>query len=102
MRNWLFDERRNGALVDVWSGVHLMTGVALGWVVDPFVALLVMVLWEPFEVLVLSPIAQRIWGAEFGFESMRNIMSDIVFDAMGVALGFWLLRWLVAPPFILF
>ncbi len=102
LRHWLYDERRNDALIDVWSGVHFMTGVALGWVVDPFVALLVLVLWEPLEVLVLSPLAQRIWGKEFGFEGLRNVVSDIVVDAAGVAVGYWVLGGLVEPPFVLF
>ncbi len=102
LRHWLFDERRNDALVDVWSGVHLMTGVAMGWVMDPFVALLLLVLWEPFEVLVLSPLAERMWNAEFGFEGLRNVVSDILFDALGVALGFWVLRHFVDPPFVWF
>lgn len=94
-------DRRNNTLVDSWSGVHLMTGVAMGWVMEPFIALLLLVLWEPLEVLILSPLFAR-FGIEFGFETLRNSVSDIVFDALGVALGFWALRGFVDPPFLLF
>ncbi len=99
---WLADKGRNDAMIDVWSGVHLLTGLAMGWVMEPFIALLILVLWEPLEIFVLNPIAARLLKAEFGFETLRNSLSDIIFDAIGVALGFWLLRWLVDPPFILF
>lgn len=93
---------RNNTLVDSWSFVHLLTGVAAGWVMDPFIALMILVLWEPLEILVLSPMFDRLLGIEFGFESLRNSMSDIVFDAAGVALGYWVLLAFVPPPFTLF
>ncbi len=96
------DRRRNDTLVDAWSGVHLVTGIWMGWVMDPFVALLILVLWEPFEILILSPLADRFLGIEFGFESLRNSLSDMTFDALGVAMGFWLLAAFVDPPFMLF
>lgn len=79
-----------------------MVGVWVGWLVDPFIGLLVMVLWEPLEVLILNPLFERWWGIEFGFESLRNAMSDIVFDAAGVAVGCWGLRAVVEPPFQVF
>jgi hypothetical protein len=93
--------RRNDAIVDVWSAVHLLTGILGGWLVEPFVALLIMVLWEPLEILVLSPFLGR-RGILFGHESLRNSLSDIFFDGAGVALGFWGLTALWAPPFRLF
>lgn len=93
--------RRNDALVDVWSAVHLVTGILAGWLMDPFVALLILVLWEPLEILVLSPFLGR-RGILFGHESLRNSLSDIFFDGIGVALGWWLLTLLVEPPFRLF
>ncbi len=99
---WMNHEHRNNTLVDAWSGVHLVTGIAMGWVMDPFVALLILVLWEPFEILVLSPLFEKWWGIEFGFETLRNSLSDIVFDALGVALGVWVLGAFVEPPFMLF
>jgi len=90
--------RRNDALFDAWSVVHLVTGVAVGWVMEPFIGLLIMVLWEPLEVLVLSPFLARL-GILFGHESLRNSLSDIFFDCVGVAIGWWLLTPAVRPPF---
>lgn len=93
--------RRNGALFDNWSIVHLVTGVGMGWVMRPFIALSLMVLWEPLEILILSPLLDRL-GIKFGYESLRNSLSDIFFDVVGVALGLWLLHHLITPPFHLF
>jgi hypothetical protein len=98
---FLARHRRNDALLDVWSLVHLATGILGGWLMDPFVALLIMVLWEPLEVLVLSPFLAR-FQVLFGHESLRNSLSDIFFDGAGVAVGYWGLRMLVDPPFMLF
>jgi hypothetical protein len=92
---------RNDALYDNWSLVHLVTGIIFGWIMAPFVALLIMVLWEPLEIFVLSPILGR-FGIVFGYESLRNSLSDIFFDCLGVALGAWLLGALAVPPFHLF
>ncbi|HUR25777.1 MAG TPA: hypothetical protein VM327_07180 [Candidatus Thermoplasmatota archaeon] len=97
-REFLARHRRNDALFDIWSLVHLATGIAMAWVMAPFVALLIMVLWEPLEILVLSPFLAR-FGILFGHESLRNSLSDIVFDCVGVALGVWVLTPLAAPPF---
>ena len=95
---FLAKHRRNDALFDVWSIVHLVTGIAVGWLMDPFIGLLVMVLWEPLEVLVLSPLLAR-HEILFGHESLRNSLSDILFDGLGVAIGFWGLTALWEPPF---
>ena len=92
---------RNDLLFDVWSLVHLATGILMAWVMDPFVALLIMVLWEPLEILVLSPLLAKV-GITFGHETLRNSLSDIFFDCVGVAIGFWLLTPLYDPPFHLF
>lgn len=92
---------RNDALFDGWSIIHLFTGVAMGWVMPPFIALALMVLWEPFEILLLSPFLAR-FGITFGYETLRNSLSDIFFDTIGVALGFYVLTSLVEPPFYLF
>jgi hypothetical protein len=97
-RDFLAKHRRNTALFDVWSLVHLVTGLAVGWLMDPFVGLLIMVLWEPLEILVLSPILAR-YEILFGHESLRNSLSDIFFDGVGVAAGYWGLRALLDPPF---
>jgi len=81
--------------------VHLVTGMIMGWVMRPFIALSIMVLWEPLELLVLSPLLARA-DIVFGDESLQNSLSDIVFDVVGVALGIWLLANLASPPFHLF
>jgi hypothetical protein len=93
--------KRNNKLYDIWSIVHLVTGIILGWIMSPFVALLLMVLWEPLEILVLSPILAK-FNINFGYETIRNSLSDIVFDCLGVALGYYLLSSLITSPFILF
>jgi hypothetical protein len=92
---------RNNTLYDTWSLVHLGVGVWLGWLMMPWVALLIMVLHEPLEVLVLSPLLAR-FGIIYGYESMRNSLSDIFFDAVGITVGALLLTALKAPPFHLF
>lgn len=102
LQHWLRHRERNDSLADWWSLTHLMYGVLAGWLMDPFVGLLILVLWEPLEILVLSPLMERLFGIRFGFETLRNSLSDIVFDAAGVAIGFWLLRRIVAPPFQVF
>jgi len=93
---------RNDSLVDVWSWVHVVTGIAVGWLMHPFIGLLIMIAWEPLEIFVLSPLSLRFFNYPFGYESWRNSFSDIVFDAVGVALGFFVLRAIVDPPFQVF
>lgn len=100
-REFLAKHRRNDALVDIWSLVHVATGIVLGWIMSPFVALLIMTLWEPIEILVLSPFLAR-FGILFGHESLRNSLSDIVFNCIGISLGYWGLSALADPPFHLF
>jgi len=92
---------RKNTLLDIWSVPHLVTGVFLGWLMQPGVALTLMILWEPLEILILSPmLAKR--GIDFGFESVANSVSDVFVDAAGVILGYQVLTTLVAPPFHLF
>ena len=79
----------------------MMTGIAMGWLMDPFIALVLMVLWEPFEILLLSPFLAR-YKIIFGHETLRNSLSDIIFDAAGVMIGVWVLTRLISPPFHLF
>jgi len=93
--------KRNDSLFDLWSIVHVLTGILLGWIMSPFVALLIMVLWEPLEILVLSPFLAK-FNIVFGYETIRNSLSDIFFDCVGVALGFYVLSNLLDPPFTLF
>lgn len=92
---------RNGNLFDKWSVVHLLTGVLMGWIMSAFVALSLMVLWEPLEILILSPLLAR-YNVVFGYESLRNSLSDIFFDVAGVAFGTWLLGAVAQPPLHLF
>lgn len=93
--------RRNDALFDGWSVIHCLSGVAFGWIMNPFIAMIILVLWEPLEIFILSPIIAR-FGYEFGYESLRNSLSDIVFDTIGVIVGTWLLASAIDPPFYLF
>lgn len=92
---------RNNALVDSWSFVHMTSGVLFGWVMPPHIAMALLILWEPLEILILSPIMAK-FGIVFGHETLRNSLSDIVFDAAGVAIGFLVLRTLLDPPLLLF
>lgn len=73
----------------------------MSWVMPPVIALALMVLWEPFEILVLSPFLAR-YGIVFGHETLRNSLSDIFFDAVGVIAGAYVLTSYVDPPFYLF
>ena len=93
--------KRNDSLVDRWSFVHIFSGIMFAWVMPPFVALIIIVLWEPLEILVLSPILAK-FGIVFGYETLQNSLSDIVFDIIGVLIGAYVLASLVAPPFTLF
>jgi len=97
----LLKPHRNDTLFDVWSIVHLITGIIFGWIMDPFVALSIMILWEPLEILVLSPL---LWRRRilFGHETIRNSLSDIFFDVIGVALGAWGLTAIAGSPIHLF
>ncbi len=93
--------RRNDALFDGWSIVHLGSGVLMGWLMAPFIALVLLVMWEPLEILILSPFLAK-HGIEFGYESLRNALSDIFFDVIGVIIGAWIITEFIAPPFHLF
>lgn len=92
---------RNDTLLDTWSLVHVGSGILAGWVMSPFIAIALLVLWEPFEVLLLSPFLAR-FGIIFGHETLRNSLTDIVYDFIGVIIGMTVLTSLVAPPFYLF
>jgi hypothetical protein len=93
---------RNDRWVDYWSWTHFAWGMLLGWIMPPFWALTLLILWEPLEIFILSPLAYRRLGKEFGHETLRNSLSDVMFDAAGVAAGALLLRAIAAPPFFLF
>lgn len=93
--------KRNGYIFDLWSIIHFCAGVLLGWLLDPFAALVIMVLWEPFEIFVLSPFLMR-FNVVFGYETLRNSLSDILFDTLGVIVGAVVLTPIISPPFHLF
>lgn len=93
--------KRNGNFFDLWSIIHFSTGVLLGWLLDPFVALVIMVLWEPLEIFVISPFLMR-FNVIFGYETLRNSLSDILFDTLGVIAGAVVLTTIISPPFHLF
>lgn len=92
---------RNDAFFDTWSVVHLSTGILLGWIMPSLTALIIMILWEPLEIFVISPILAH-HGIIFGFETLRNSLSDIVFDTFGVIVGAYVLTEHFIPPFHLF
>lgn len=92
---------RNNKLFDNWSLVHIASGVVAGWVLPPFIAIALLVLWEPFEILLLSPFLAR-FGIIFGHETLRNSLTDIVYDFIGVIIGITVLTSWFAPPFYLF
>lgn len=89
---------RNGALFDGWSIVHLLTGVILGWLVQPWIALGAMIIWEPLEIFVLSPVLARL-NIEFGYETWRNSLSDMFFDALGICVGYFVLSQILPLSF---
>ena len=92
---------RNDALVDWWSAVHVVTGIGLAWIMHPALALAIMVAWEPLEIFILSPLLAKI-GITFGYETLKNSLSDIFFDIVGVAIGYLLVARIFEPPFYLF
>ncbi len=90
----LTEQERNRAWVDLWSLTHVAWGAALCLALPPFWALAAMVLWEPVEVLLLSPLLARV-GLRFGHEHLQNSLMDMVFNVAGVLLGTYVLlpRW---------
>jgi hypothetical protein len=77
---------RNNSLVDPWSMVHFLSGIFLGLIFNPVFAFILMVLWEPLEILILSPLLGK-KGIVFGHETLRNSISDIVFNSAGILLA---------------
>jgi len=92
---------RNNTLVDSWSAVHLLSGILFGLLINPIAAIIILALWEPFENFVLSPIFARS-GILFGYESWRNALSDVIFDAAGVIIGSLAITAAAAPAVHLF
>lgn len=91
---------RNNRLLDTWSFAHLMSGIVFGWLMNPFLAMLLLIAWEPLEIFILAPVFAK-FGITFGHETLRNSLSDIVVDLVGVILGATILTMLIAPPFFI-
>ena len=79
--------QRNARLYDKWSNVHVFNGVWIGWLLPLPVAIVLMVLYEPFEVFILSPLLMK-RGIVFGYEALPNSLSDIFFDCIGIIIGY--------------
>lgn len=79
----------------------MTTGIIMGWTINPWIALILMILWEPFEILILSPRLMK-FNSNFGYESFRNSISDIFFDTLGIIIGAFVLGSLLPPPFHFF
>ncbi len=76
--------KRNDSLVDIWSLVHVVSSAGLAWLIGPVATFILVTLWEPFEIFVLSPLlAKR--GIVFGYETWRNSLSDIIFNTLGIS-----------------
>lgn len=90
--------RIDSDLADAWSFVHIAFSALLAVVFPPFWALVIVVLYEPLELLVLSPLLDR-RGISFANETLENSLMDIVFDAIGVVIGAFLLRPLLPNEF---
>ncbi len=82
---------RNNSFVDMWSFIHLFNSVILCLLLGPGIAFAIAVLWEPLEIFIISPLVAKL-GITFGHETIRNSLSDIVFDAIGVAIGILILK----------
>lgn len=60
----------------------VVSGAMTLWI-GPVPTLIIVTLWEPIEVFVLSPILSKA-GITFGYETLRNSLSDTVFNCIGV------------------
>lgn len=52
----------------------------------PIIAFTIGLIWEPLEHFIISPALSK-FGIDFGYETVRNSLADIFFDAVGVGLG---------------
>lgn len=92
----------NNQLIDFWTLVHFSSGAALGWIMNPLWAIVILTLYEPYEVYILFPFLYENFGIVFGNETYINSVSDIVVNTLGVAFGYFYLRKRSPPPFTLF
>lgn len=75
--------RRNNNIFDKWSLVHLSFGIIFGLIFSPVFALVILVAWEPIEILLISPFLAH-YKIKFGYETLKNSLSDILFDSLGI------------------
>ncbi len=75
--------KRNNKLVDGWSYIHFLSAAALCFLFGPLAAIVITFAWEPIELFVLSPILAK-FDVLFGHETLRNSLSDLVMDSIGV------------------
>lgn len=78
--------RRNNNNFDKWSLVHLSFGIIFGLISSPTVALVILIVWEPIEILLISPFLAR-YKIKFGYETLKNSLSDILFDSLGILIA---------------
>lgn len=90
---------RNDRIYDAWSWVHVSTGITLGWLLPAPIALLLIVLHEPFETQLLSPFLWRRFGVIYGYEALPNSLADIAFGCIGLLVGHFTLGTIVGTPF---
>jgi hypothetical protein len=83
--------RRNSRFVDTWSFIHLIFGIVFGLIFSPLIAVLILIVWEPIEIFIISPILAR-HKIVFGYETLNNSFSDILFDIIGVLIAVNLFR----------
>lgn len=74
---------RNAQWFDAWSIVHFGSAAALTFLLGPLWAAAIVILWEPLELFVLSPLATR-FGMSFGREAWPNVVGDLISDGLGV------------------
>lgn len=92
---------RNSSLFDKWSLVHISSGIVAAVLMPPLLAIIILALWEPLEIFVLSPFMAR-FGIIFGHESLKNSLADIFFNIIGVIIGILILSNLNMLPLFLF
>ena len=82
---------RNNTLLDWWSSLHVLWGIVLTFIFGPVVAFIALLVWEPVEIFLISKIFARYFNRVFGHESLKNSLSDIVMNTIGVAIGYGIL-----------
>lgn len=82
---------RNGSLVDVWSFVHVGASALITLFVGPLLAIVITFAWEPLENLVICPLLGK-FGILFGHETLKNSLSDLVFNTIGIGIAYILMN----------